>query len=523
MVEGHVPAREWRFESSHPHFSTFDHLPLLRIEVVMKSCASILFAFCLISGTWANNPQLIQAAAPSQVDHQQVSQSLRKAVDFFQQQVSIQGGYLWRYSSDLKKREGEGKASETTAWVQPPGTPSVGEALLRVYLRTGDRFYRDAARQTALALVQGQLRSGGWDYRIEFASEQRARYAYRTDEAQSRSRNTTTLDDNTTQSALRFLMHIDRTLEFKDPQIHEAVLYCLKSLLAVQYPNGAWPQRYSEYPDPAKFPVRKANYPPTWSRTYPAKDYRTYYTFNDNTMSDVIDVMFEATAIYNDERYRQAAEKCGDFILLAQMPAPQPAWAQQYNAACQPAWARKFEPASITGGESQGIMQALLRLYRKTGKTKYLDAVEPALEYLEGSRLPDGRLARFYELKTNKPLYFTKKYELTYQADDLPTHYGFIVGSQLGSIRKDFERLRKQGADQLGKPKVPDYRAERMTSSLQQQAAEIVAAQDKRGAWVDQQPLRYQEADDSTNQTINCSTFISHIDLLSRYLAAARK
>ncbi|HIA20731.1 MAG TPA: polysaccharide lyase [Planctomycetes bacterium] len=489
----------------------------------MKSHPSVLFTLCLIGGAWFSYPQAVQSENQSPVNHQQVSGSLRKAVAFFQQQVSIQGGYLWRYSSDLKKREGEGKASETTAWVQPPGTPSVGEALLRVYHRTENRFYRDAARQTALALVQGQLRSGGWDYRIEFNPKQRNKYAYRTDGKRSGTRNTTTLDDNTTQSALRFLMHIDRTLEFKDPQIHQAVRYCLKSLLEVQYPNGAWPQRFSEYPDPDKFPVRKANYPPTWSRTYPEKDYRTYYTFNDNTMADVIDVMFEATAIYNDARYRQAAEKCGDFILLAQMPAPQPAWAQQYNAACQPAWARKFEPASVTGGESQGIMRTLLKLYRKTGKTKYLEAVEPALKYLEASRLPDGKLARFYELKTNKPLYFTKKYDLTYQANDLPTHYGFIVGSKLETIRKNFERLRKQGPDQLGKPKPENFRSERLTSSLQQQAAKIVAAQDRRGAWVDQQPLRYQGSNDSTKQTINCSTFISNIDLLSRYLAATRK
>ena len=489
----------------------------------MKSRPNVLFTLCLIGGAWISYPQAVQSENQSRVNHQQVSDSLRKAVDFFQQQVSVQGGYLWRYSTDLKKREGEGKASETTAWVQPPGTPSVGEALLRVYHRTEDRFYRDAARQTALALVQGQLRSGGWDYRIEFNPKQRNKYAYRTDADRSGRRNTTTLDDNTTQSALRFLMHIDRTLEFKDPQIHQTVLYCLKSLLAVQYPNGAWPQRFSKSPDPDKFPVRKANYPPTWSRTYPEKDYRNYYTFNDNTMADVIDVMFEATAIYNDTRYRQAAEKCGDFILLAQMPAPQPAWAQQYNAACQPAWARKFEPASVTGGESQGIMQTLLKLYRKTGKTKYLEAVEPALKYLEASQLPDGKLARFYELKTNKPLYFTKKYELTYEANDLPTHYGFIVGSKLASIRKDFERLRKQGPDQLGKPKPENFRSERLTSNLQQQAAEIVAAQDRRGAWVDQQPLRYQGSNDSTRQTINCSTFISNIDLLSRYLAATRK
>jgi hypothetical protein len=137
--------------------------------------------------------------------------------------------------------------------------------------------------------------------------------------------------------------------------------------------------------------------------------------------------------------------------------------------------------------------------------------------------LPDGKLARFYELKTNKPLYFTKKYDLTYQANDLPTHYGFIVGSKLETIRKNFERLRKQGPDQLGKPKPENFRSERLTSSLQQQAAKIVAAQDRRGAWVDQQPLRYQGSNDSTKQTINCSTFISNIDLLSRYLAATRK
>ena len=233
----------------------------------MKSHPSVLFTLCLIGGAWFSYPQAVQSENQSPVNHQQVSGSLRKAVAFFQQQVSIQGGYLWRYSSDLKKREGEGKASETTAWVQPPGTPSVGEALLRVYHRTENRFYRDAARQTALALVQGQLRSGGWDYRIEFNPKQRNKYAYRTDGKRSGTRNTTTLDDNTTQSALRFLMHIDRTLEFKDPQIHQAVRYCLKSLLEVQYPNGAWPQRFSEYPDPDKRTIRQPGRGHTQKRT----------------------------------------------------------------------------------------------------------------------------------------------------------------------------------------------------------------------------------------------------------------
>ena len=36
---------------------------------------------------------------------------------------------LWQYSDDLTQREGEGRATDTTVWVQPPGTPSVGMAL----------------------------------------------------------------------------------------------------------------------------------------------------------------------------------------------------------------------------------------------------------------------------------------------------------------------------------------------------------------------------------------------------------
>ncbi|GIT30922.1 MAG: hypothetical protein Ct9H300mP1_29680 [Planctomycetaceae bacterium] len=35
--------------------------------------------------------------------------ALHKAVHFFRKTVSAEGGYLWRYSHDLKRREGEGK------------------------------------------------------------------------------------------------------------------------------------------------------------------------------------------------------------------------------------------------------------------------------------------------------------------------------------------------------------------------------------------------------------------------------
>ena len=88
------------------------------------------------------------------------------------------------------------------------------------------------------------------------------------------------------------------------------------------------------------------------------------------------------------------------------MPDPQPAWAQQYNAQMQPAWARKFEPASITGGESQGAIRILMDVYRHTGDKKYLAPIPAALDYLAKSEVSAGRLARFYELKTNQAALF---------------------------------------------------------------------------------------------------------------------
>ena len=178
-------------------------------------------------------------------------------------------------------------------------------------------------------------------------------------------------------------MHVDQTLRFEDNKIHAAVKYALIMLLKAQYPNGAWPQRYSDVPDPQKYPVIRASYPKSWSRTYPDKNHHSYYTFNDNTIADMVTTMFEAADIYGDPRYRAASERAGDFILLAQMPSPQPAWAQQYDADMHPAWARSYEPPAVTGGESHGVMRTLMMVYRHTGQKKYLEPIPRALHYLK--------------------------------------------------------------------------------------------------------------------------------------------
>jgi len=451
------------------------------------------------------------------VTEAEASDALRRAVTFFRSEVSVEGGYLWRYSADLARREGEGAATASMAWVQPPGTPSVGLALLAAYTHTGDSFYLDAAVESALALVKGQLRSGGWAYRIQFDPALRAEHAYRSDPRRGEGNGTTTLDDNTTQAALRLLMRVDRVLEFENEAIHEAALFALESLLRAQYHNGAWPQRFEIPPDPAQFPVNEASYPDTWRRTYVKHDYRGHYTFNDNTIADLIDTMLDAADTYGDERYAASARKGGDFILLAQMPDPQPGWAQQYDADMHPAWARKFEPPAVTGGESRGVIETLLTLYRRTADRRYLEPVPRALAYYERSLMPNGKLARFYELQTNRPLFFTKDYQLTYSSDDMPTHYAFIISNWLTQAKTAYERVAALSPAQLKQPAQNTVSVETTAA----EAARIVAALDARGAWVTDGRLKYHGDDDPATRIIDCAVFARNVRTLSAYVGAS--
>ncbi len=445
---------------------------------------------------------------------------MARAVRFFRDEVAQHGGYLWRYSEDLEFREGEGKADTDTIWVQPPGTPSVGLAYLRAWRATGDREYLAAARKTGEALIRGQLRSGGWAYQIHFDHARRAKFAYRVEPETPGTHNTTTYDDDTTQAALRFLMELDRALDFADQAVHDAVRFGLDAVLKAQYPNGAWPQRYSRFPDPDKFPIRKASYPDDWPRTFPKRDYGSDYTFNDSAINDLITTLLQAARIYDEPRYRAAVERAGDFILLAQMPEPQPAWAQQYDTNMHPVWARRFEPPAVTGGESHSVMRSLLQLYRETGNPKWLEPLPRAIAYFRRSQLPDGRLARFYELHTNRPLYFTRQYELTYNDDDLPTHYAFKANNHIEAIAAEYERL--EAADPATLRRMREKADPKLTEELTRQARTVIAALDERNRWVEAGRLRYHGDDHPTRRVIDCATFAKNLGTLADYIEAAQ-
>lgn len=372
---------------------------------------------------------------------QEVEQALERAVTYFSESVAVEGGYVYFYSPDLSRRLGEGAARETEIWVQPPGTPTVGEALLEAWLATGDPGFREAALAAGKALVYGQLESGGWRNSIEFDPAGPRVDQYRN--GKGRGKNYSTLDDEISQAALKFLVRLDHALESQVPEIKDAVAYGLDRFLQAQFANGAFPQVWLG-PVPAVTPA-KANYPEyDWRTEGRIKEYWDQYTLNDGVAGSVTDLLRTAHQLAGDDRCLEALRKLGGFLIDAQMPEPQPAWAQQYNQQMQPIWARAFEPPAISGRESEDAMIALLKIAEHTGDKKYLEPIVPAVKYLESSLLPDGRLARYYELQSNRPLYMErsgKVYSLTHDDSNLPSHYGWKNETQLETIKNGYRAV----------------------------------------------------------------------------------
>lgn len=457
------------------------------------------------------------ASAADLPDPAVITAAMKKAVTYAHTHLAREGGYASTYDKEGKIGEVEHGKSSTITSIQPHGTTTMGLVMLKAWQATGDEVFLSAAKDAAKSLLKCQLATGGWSSDFDFAPEKAGKYHLRSDldtgdKEPGKRNNSTTLDDNKTESALLFLLEMcHEPACAADAELKRCTKFAFDSLLAAQAPVGAWPQQFNGPADPTA-PVIKASYPAEWSRTYPKLKYVSYYTLNDNNLQQTAKVLFRAYELEKDQRYLAALKKLGEFFILAQMPEPQPVWAQQYDRDMHPTWARKFEPPSVTGYESIGAMEVLHHLWVLTGDEKYLAPIQPALAWLERSKLPDGKHARFYELKTNKPLFFVKDtYELTYDDSNIPTHYSFSDDQQdnIDLFKKQLVMSREEWQQKHAGPQTPKEWMSRAKGAASK-ARRAVESLDSEGRWL-------------KDDEIDSGEFVKNMNAMITYVEALKK
>jgi hypothetical protein len=167
----------------------------------------------------------------------------------------------------------------------------------------------------------------------------------------------------------------------------------------------------------------------------------------------------------------------------------------------------------VTGGESLGAMETLHLLQVVTGDEKYLKPLTAALAWYERSKLPGELYARFYELRTNRPLYFVKdSYELTYADDNLPTHYGFKldhIGRDLAKLKEQLQQPREKLLQKRNAPSNEKSWASQ-AKSVAAKAHSALKSQTPEGIWIE-------------GHEIDASLITKQLMALSRYLEGARR
>jgi hypothetical protein len=454
-------------------------------------------------------------ASPSQAFDQKLADQARATVEragkYFASTLSVDGAYVWAYSEDLSVRKGEGKTGPTSGWIQPPGTPAVGAAFLRLRETTGDASWLAAAKTSGKVLVDSQLLSGGWYYSTDTSELDRANWCYRvsgiTPEAcgeikDNKARNRSVLDDDNTQAAMRFLIWLDRAGSGGDPSVRETIDYGFKRLSAMQYPNGSWPVFFDRR-NPKDLPADlKATLPTEWPRTPVKPQGGPYYILNDNTLRDMVHLYLVASDQYKDGKFMKVAGRAGEFLLAAQLPPPQQGWAQTYDGKMQPVWGRKFEPPSVASRETAGAITCLVELYHRTGDERFLQAARNAGEWLRLVRLPDGDWARFYELATNRPLYIDNDEKLTYETSNLLDHYSLKAQAD---IPQALAYLDAAETDKSRRPFWPSAADSLSEQQLESRVRELVQTADAEGRWIEDGWIKSQ-------------TFVDAVFIISRYL-----
>ncbi|MFN2578197.1 MAG: pectate lyase [Pyrinomonadaceae bacterium] len=284
-----------------------------------------------------------------------------------------------------------------------------------------DWYRTSEAARIADNLIAYQRESGGWPKNIDMAVFLDG--AQRSNVMKEKSFADSTIDNGATYTQLIFLARV-YTLKQVLRQ-RESFLRGFDYLLNAQYHNGGWPQYY---------PIKKGYY--------------QHITFNDDAMIGVMRLLRDvaqrkADYTFVDEarsaRANQSVAKGIECILKTQIVVrgKRTVWCAQHDeVTLAPAPARKFEPISLSGQESAGIVEFLMDIEHPDASV--IEAVESAVVWFKSVHITGVRWvetpvdhvvvtdrnapplwARFYEIESNRPIFSGRDSVIKYSVAEI--------------------------------------------------------------------------------------------------------
>lgn len=290
-----------------------------------------------------------------------------------------------------------------------------GLTLFASVLLAGFAFAQDA--QADLMLLY-QRSIGGWpkhinEVKVDYAKPHSA--AEKEKVLADKGRKDATIDNGATTKEIRYLLKAYQQTGNKD--YLKSAENGIRYLLQMQHANGGFPQFY---PD--------------------SSSYRAQITYNDNAMINALNILWDVAAGSNGFEAvdaslqvpaKKAIEKGIDCILKTQIivNGKSTGWCAQHDRKTfLPAKARAFELPSISGAETVGIVEFLMKVPNPSAAVKA--AVSGAAQWLESAKIRGYKYvwvddntqpkakdhvvvkddfstiwARFYDIETDKPFF----------------------------------------------------------------------------------------------------------------------
>jgi len=333
-------------------------------------------------------------------------------------------------------------------WVLGCPATALAEPLWRDYLKKPDDWYRRAEGiRIANNVLSWQSVHGSWPKNMDTTAKPFTGDAKKL---------AGTFDNGATVGELRLLARAFRATA--DPRDQQAFLKGLDHILKARYPTGGWPQFYP-----------------------PGAKYHRHITFNDGTMVHLMELLREVatSADYEfvDAERRKAARESFDrgiqCILKCQIVVngKLTVWCAQHDEIdYRPRPGRTYELVSLSGAESVGVLQLLMRLDHPSPEV--VRAVGAGAEWFESAKLTGIRQtrvngdkvivkdptapplwARFYEIESNRPIFSgrdgVKKYDLAEIESERRNHYAWY-GDWGERVARDYAQWKAKWPNPAG-------------------------------------------------------------------------